>query len=89
MPVHTLKIDRSFVMDIERDENAAAICTATISLAHSMGLSVVAEGVETASQLAYLKGLGCDQVQGYFFSKPVPAVDCKAFIRHDNGQDSQ
>jgi diguanylate cyclase (GGDEF)-like protein/PAS domain S-box-containing protein len=80
LPLSCLKLDRSFVMDIERDANDAAICTATIQMAHSLGLGVVAEGVETATQLEFLRRLGCDTVQGYFIAKPLSAHDCAAFL---------
>ncbi len=86
LPLSCLKLDRSFVMDIERDANDAAICTATIQMAHSLGLGVVAEGVETAMQLEFLRRLGCDTVQGYHLSRPLPAADCGAFLaRHALG----
>ena len=80
LPLNHLKLDRSFVMDIERDPNDAAICAATITLAHALGLSVVAEGVETVAQLDYLRDLGCDLVQGYLFSRPLDAADLPAFM---------
>jgi diguanylate cyclase (GGDEF)-like protein/PAS domain S-box-containing protein len=73
-PIHTLKIDRSFVQDLTRDPDDAAIVSAVIALAHNMKLSVVAEGVETQAQLAFLRTRGCDQMQGYLCSKPVPAA---------------
>jgi diguanylate cyclase (GGDEF)-like protein/PAS domain S-box-containing protein len=74
-PIDVLKIDRSFVNDISVDTDNAAIVSSIISLAHSLRLLVIAEGVETQSQLNYLRENGCDQMQGYFFSRPVPAAD--------------
>ncbi|MET0963534.1 MAG: EAL domain-containing protein [Noviherbaspirillum sp.] len=71
-PIDILKIDRSFVSDITSDPDDAAIVAAIISLAHNLRLQVIAEGVETREQLGYLRDEGCDQMQGYYFSKPVP-----------------
>jgi EAL domain-containing protein (putative c-di-GMP-specific phosphodiesterase class I) len=86
LPVSSLKIDRSFVRDIETDPNDAAICSATISLAHSLGLSVVAEGVETQAQWDYLKQMGCDVIQGYYISRPLPADRAIEFVLARNGK---
>ena len=80
-PIDRLKIDRSFIMDLETDPSDAAIATAVIALAHSLGLSVVAEGVETQGQSDFLRQQGCDSVQGYFYSRPVPAEAAAAFCR--------
>ncbi len=71
LPVHELKIDKSFVMAMERDASDAKIVRSTVDLAHALGLSVVAEGVENASILAQLRTLGCDDAQGYHFAKPL------------------
>lgn len=72
-PIDVLKIDRSFVRDITVDPDDAAIATSIITLAHSLKLHVIAEGVETDAQLAFLRRHQCDQMQGYQFSRPVPA----------------
>jgi diguanylate cyclase (GGDEF)-like protein len=73
MPLHTLKIDKSFVIDMSSDENDAVIVRSTIDLAHNLGLGVVAEGIENDETLAMLIELGCDGAQGYHFSKPQPS----------------
>ncbi len=70
-PIDSLKIDQSFVRDIDSDADDAAICTAVIGMAHSLRMSVIAEGVETHRHLQFLKTLDCDYMQGYHFSKPV------------------
>jgi diguanylate cyclase (GGDEF)-like protein/PAS domain S-box-containing protein len=70
-PIDVLKIDRSFVKDVAEDANGAAIARAIIALAHGLNLEAVAEGVETAAQLAFLQDNGCDEIQGYYFSPPV------------------
>ncbi|HVI53121.1 MAG TPA: EAL domain-containing protein [Candidatus Sulfotelmatobacter sp.] len=80
-PISKLKIDRSFVMDIDRDPNDAAIVTAIVAMAHALKLKVVAEGVETQQHLDFLRNLGCDQIQGYLFSRPVPASDMREMLR--------
>lgn len=84
-PIDHLKLDRSFVEEIGQDGDSSAICDATIGLAHNLGLKLVAEGVETEAQFAYLRQRGCDLVQGYLFSRPVPAMDVISFIRQRNG----
>jgi diguanylate cyclase (GGDEF)-like protein len=73
LPVHTLKIDRAFVITMDQDPNAMTLVSTIISLAHSLRLNVVAEGVETESQANTLRLLRCDSMQGYLVSKPVPA----------------
>jgi diguanylate cyclase (GGDEF)-like protein len=83
-PIDHLKLDRSFVQEIGKGPGSSVICDATIGLAHNLGLKLVAEGVETQAQYDYLQQEGCDLIQGYLFSRPIPAVDALAFIRQRN-----
>ncbi len=82
-PVDVLKIDRSFIAQLGEAAAATAIVTAMISLAHTLGLRVVAEGVETLQQLQVLRNLGCDRAQGYYFSKPIPSAAFAALLDSD------
>ncbi|GBD48195.1 GGDEF family signaling protein [Methylopila sp. Yamaguchi] len=82
-PVNRLKIDKSFVHNLKADVNDAAIVRAIINLGHSLGLDVVAEGVETAAQVAHLRAEGCDEVQGYYFGRPMPVDDFVALVRRE------
>ncbi|MBV2182926.1 MAG: EAL domain-containing protein, partial [Rhizobium sp.] len=79
-PVHRLKIDQSFVGDIETSQDSAAISRAIIGLAHSLDLRVVAEGVENERQLAYLRTHGCDFAQGYLFGRPLQGSELDDYV---------
>ena len=80
-PLDSIKIDRSFVREITQNASDAAITQGIIGLAHSLKLKVVAEGVETPEQLAMLSDWACDEIQGYYFSQPIPDTDCAAMLR--------
>lgn len=82
-PINTVKIDQSFVRDITQDADDAAIASAVIAMAHSLKLDVIAEGVETLEQLEFLRALGCDEIQGYFVSPPVPAEKLSALLAEE------
>jgi EAL domain-containing protein (putative c-di-GMP-specific phosphodiesterase class I) len=75
LPIDILKIDKSFVRDVTTDPDDAALVMAIVTLAHNLRLKVIAEGVETAEQLRFLQLLRCDEIQGYFFSRPRTAED--------------
>jgi diguanylate cyclase (GGDEF)-like protein/PAS domain S-box-containing protein len=83
LPVNTVKIDKSFIDDIDHDPNDVEIIRAIIAMAHSLGLEVVAEGVETASQIECLRAAGCDLVQGYHYHRPLPSADMTALLGAD------
>jgi diguanylate cyclase (GGDEF)-like protein len=82
LPLHTLKIDRSFIRDIESSRDDAEIVRAIVSLAHSLELEVIAEGIETGAQFDFVRALGCEQYQGFHCSAPLPAAD---FLRAVEG----
>jgi EAL domain-containing protein (putative c-di-GMP-specific phosphodiesterase class I) len=84
-PINRLKIDRSFVRDISAASQDAAIVRATIGLAHNLRLRVIAEGVESETQLELLRALGCDEYQGYHRSKPLAAPDFESAVRAELG----
>lgn len=82
-PINLLKIDQSFVRDITLNSDGAELVRSIISLAHGLRLQVIAEGVETEEQLAYLRQHGCDQMQGYFFSPPLAADAFEQLLREE------
>ncbi|THC41894.1 GGDEF domain-containing protein [Massilia sp. Mn16-1_5] len=83
-PLDALKIDRTFVRDLPGDSDDAAITKAVISLAHSLNLKVVAEGVETIGHVDALRAYGCDEIQGYYIGKPVPAAACAPLLQPES-----
>ncbi|PCI46110.1 MAG: hypothetical protein COB51_07840, partial [Moraxellaceae bacterium] len=83
LPIDILKVDREFIKDINLDRNGEAIIRAILALSKSLGLKVVAEGVEEASQVEFLKEIGCDFVQGFFFSKPLSVIDLERRFKSD------
>ena len=80
-PVDRLKIDRSFVQDILVDKDSEAIVRTIIALGHNLGLKLVAEGVESAEQVAYLLANGCDELQGFYYGRPMPAHEFELLLR--------
>ena len=86
LPIDTLKIDQSFIRDLTADPDDAALVMAIVTLAHNLRLDVVAEGVETAEQLKFLQLLGCDEVQGYLFSKSLPAEELEQVLALNPGE---
>ena len=80
-PVNVLKIDQSFVRDVTTDPSDASIVASIITLAHNLGLNVVAEGCETIDQLKFLRAYHCEQVQGYLFSRPLPSNEAEELLR--------
>ena len=89
LPLQELKIDRSFVTDIDGEGPGAAIVRSTIDLGHHLGLEVVAEGVETETTLAELRELGCDAVQGNHLLRPQPSADVTAWLRQREAHRTQ
>jgi EAL domain-containing protein (putative c-di-GMP-specific phosphodiesterase class I) len=85
LPIHEMKIDKSFVQRIAVDHRDRAVVRSAIELGHALDLAVVAEGVEDADTYAYLAREGCDLVQGFFVSKPLPADDFANWLRRDKG----
>jgi len=84
--IDTLKIDRSFINEVPENADDARVASALVAIAGSLGLRVTAEGVETAEQLAFLRGLGCDEVQGFLFSPPLSATDFRDWLAAENHQ---
>jgi len=80
IPINTLKIDQSFISDICSNLNDEAIATAVINMAQCLNLNVIAEGVETEAQRSLLESLNCSEMQGYLFSKPLPADEISRFL---------
>lgn len=78
-PLDQLKMDQSFVRDLPADQNAAAIAQAIVSMGRSLGMRVIAEGVETQAQADYLMSIGCEYAQGYLYSRPLPASECETW----------
>jgi CheY-like chemotaxis protein len=79
-PFSELKIDRSFVTDVHLDPDSASLVRSMISIGHNMGIKVIAEGVENAEQLGFLRAAGCDELQGYYYSPPLPPQACLQFL---------
>jgi EAL domain-containing protein (putative c-di-GMP-specific phosphodiesterase class I) len=80
LPIDSVKIDQSFLAELEKDTSTLPLVRAIVSVAHSLGLTVVAEGVENESQLAALRAVGCDRMQGYLFGPALPATEVECLL---------
>ncbi|MEC4853835.1 MAG: EAL domain-containing protein, partial [Jaaginema sp. PMC 1079.18] len=87
-PLNTLKIDRSFINNLQGDRSNLEIVQAIITLAHTLGMDAIAEGIETPAQLAQLQALGCEYGQGYFFSPPLPVDAAEKLIASSFAEES-
>ncbi len=81
-PIDKLKIDQSFVRDVILDKSNASLVRAIISMARTLGLNTIAEGVETQEQLDFLRAEGCEKVQGYFLGRPMPSEQLEDFLKN-------
>jgi len=81
LPIDALKIDRAFVTEIDSERRSASVCQAILTLGHTLGLQVIAEGVERAAQSVWLREHGCDQIQGYYVAAPMSLNDVIDFMR--------
>lgn len=81
LPIDTLKIDKAFIDGLPDDADDVAITSTVVTMSRSLGLNVVAEGVETEAQMRFLAGIGCDEIQGFWVARPLDALHCLAFIR--------
>lgn len=88
-PINTVKIDRAFVKDLDQDEDGRVIANAIISLAHSLSLKTIAEGVETEAQAALLARHGCDEIQGYMIGRPLTVADFTEFASSYSARDRE
>ena len=82
LPISEIKIDKTFIQNIDKNDKDKAIVRGATQLAHSMGLDVVAEGVETEQAVGILKAIGCNKLQGYYFSKPLPVSEFNDWLQH-------
>nr|WP_277343165.1 EAL domain-containing protein [Shewanella chilikensis] len=82
-PIHSLKIDKAFVDDIDKSDRDLKMVDSIITIAHNMGLSVVGEGVEDPSQLSILKALNCEEIQGFIYSKAVPEAEFSEYLKQN------
>ena len=89
LPVQRIKIDRSFISEVHSADAAAAIARAVVTLGQSLGLEVVAEGVENEEQLNYLREINCDEAQGYFYARPMPAAKFERYLKGEIGEDEE
>ncbi|WP_350647195.1 EAL domain-containing protein [Pseudomonas sp. HY13-MNA-CIBAN-0226] len=85
LPINKLKIDKSFIADLPVNKSRAAITRAIVELGHALGFKIVAEGVETLEQSAFLKNIGCDQAQGYLYARPMPATEYEKWLKSRDG----
>ena len=88
LPVHTIKIDYSFISEIEHSKKGAALVAAIVSMAHALDINIIPEGVENTNQSDYLEGLGCQIMQGYLFSKPVSVTDFLDVVANQHKESS-